>query len=271
MMGEVINGDFANTLTRETMTNSRTAYIVFGATGGIGVELVNILHAAEANIMLAARDEEKLVRLSKEIDGNYSVIDARNFDEVEKCVNQTVEKFGRIDGVVNCVGSLLLKPAHLTKEEEFDYVIATNLKSAFACVRSSAKVMRENGGSIVLVSSAAAQIGLSNHEAIAAAKAGIIGLTKSAAATYARNKIRVNCVAPGLVETPLTKKITDNELNRSSSLSMHPLGRLGKPTDIAAAIAWLLSSQSDWVTGQVLTVDGGLSGLKVSSSVAQPR
>jgi 3-oxoacyl-[acyl-carrier protein] reductase len=98
-----------------------------------------------------------------------------------------------------------------------------------------------------------------NHEAIAAAKAGVIGLALSAAATYARNNIRVNCVAPGLVRTPLTETITRNEASLRYSTSLHPLRRIGKPSEGASAIAWPLDPKQSWVTGQVLGVDGGMS------------
>ena len=118
--------------------------------------------------------------------------------------------------------------------------------------------MVATGGSIVLVSSAAAQKGMSNHEAIAAAKAGIEGLTRSAAATYANRGIRVNCVAPGLVETSLSQPILQNPAAREVSQRMHPLGRLGKVEDVANAIVWLLSPAQSWITGQVIGVDGGL-------------
>lgn len=116
----------------------------------------------------------------------------------------------------------------------------------------------------MLLSSAAARHGFANHEAIAAAKAGIIGLTLSAAATYARQKIRVNCVAPGLVRTPLTIGITSNEIMLKNSAAMHALGRIGEPEEVAAAIRFLL--ESEWVTGQVLGVDGGLSSVFVRSA-----
>ena len=109
---------------------------------------------------------------------------------------------------------------------------------------------------------AAARVGLANHEAIAAAKAGIIGLVLSAAATYARQKIRFNAVAPGLVRTPLTKGLVSSELAEKASLAMHPLGRLGEPEDVARAIAWLLDPAQGWITAQVLGVDGGLADLK---------
>ena len=124
--------------------------------------------------------------------------------------------------------------------------------------------MMSSGGSIVLISSAAAGIGLANHEAIAAAKSGIEGLVRSAATTYAARKVRVNAVAPGLVQTPMTEKITSNERSRSFSVALHPLGRLGEPKDIASAITWLLSPDQGWVTGQVIGVDGGLGKLKNS-------
>ncbi len=163
---------------------------------------------------------------------------------------------------MNLVGSLLLKPAHLTKAEEWDDVVATNLGSAFHLVRAAAKAMRGQGGSIVLVSSAAARTGLVNHEAIAAAKAGIEGLARSAAATYATQGIRVNCVAPGLVRTPLTERLTRTPASLAASEAMHPMGRLGDPEDIASAIEWMLDPANAWVSGQVLGIDGGLATLR---------
>jgi NAD(P)-dependent dehydrogenase (short-subunit alcohol dehydrogenase family) len=129
--------------------------------------------------------------------------------------------------------------------------------------RAAAKSMMNQGGSIVLVASAAARIGLQNHEAIAAAKGAVMGLTLSASATYSRNKIRVNCIAPGLTDTPLTSRIVGNEASRKASEAMHPIGRLGKPEDIVEAMLWLLSDASGWVTGQVIGIDGGLGSLKV--------
>ena len=100
--------------------------------------------------------------------------------------------------------------------------------------------------------------GLVNHEAIAAAKAGVEGLALAAAASYARYQVRVNCVAPGLTRTGLTAALTQNETVAKASAAMHPLGRIGEPTEVASAICWLLSRQQNWVTGQVIGIDGGL-------------
>jgi len=102
----------------------------------------------------------------------------------------------------------------------------------------------------------------SNYRLLAAAKAGIIGLTLAAAASYAERGIRVNCVAPGLVRTPLTSRLTANEASLKASVAMHPLGRIGEPSDVAAAIAWLLDPKHDWITGEVVGMDGGLATLR---------
>ena len=178
-------------------------------------------------------------------------------------LQQALHSAGPVQGIVNCAGSVLLKPAHLTSDQEWSETMATNLTTAFNVVRAGARLMMQTGGgAIVLCSSAAARIGLANHEAIAAAKAGVIGLTLSAAATYAGRNIRVNCVAPGLVDTGLTAKIVGNELALKTSLGMHALGRIGRPEHIASAIAWLLDSENDWVTGQVWGVDGGLATVR---------
>jgi len=164
---------------------------------------------------------------------------------------------------VNCCGSILLKPAHLTTSAEWSQTLSANLSTAFHVVRAAAtRMMRSGGGSIVLMSSAVAQRGMINHEAIAAAKAGVVGLAQSAAATYARYNIRVNCVAPGLTRTPLTESLTRNEASLKASAALHPLGRIGEPHEVASAVAWLLDPEQSWLTGQVIAVDGGLSSVQ---------
>lgn len=240
---------------------TRPVHLIFGASGGIGSALARRL-APDATVVLAGQGADALAALAGELDAQSFVLDACDVDAVAQCVRTVVADHGRLDGVANCVGSLILKPAHLTKPEEFDETVRLNLGSAFAIVRAAAPAMRKTGGSIVLLSSAAARIGLANHEAIAAAKAGVAGLARSAAATYASWGVRVNVVAPGLVQTPLADRITSNEAARKASEAMHALGRLGEADDIASMIAWLLDPHQAWVTGQEFGVDGGLATLR---------
>jgi len=221
---------------------------VVGGGGGVGSALARLITAAGGRVFLAGRDASRL--------------DAADLEAVDSVAEKASEMLGGLTGIACCAGSLLLKPAHLTTPEEWQATVAANLTSGFGCVRAAGRLMKAEGGSVVLVSSAAARIGLANHEAIAAAKAGLIGLTLSAAATYARQKIRFNAVAPGLTRTPLTKGLTSSELAEKASIGMHPLGRLGEPEDVARAIAFLLDPANDWITGQLLGVDGGLADVK---------
>jgi 3-oxoacyl-[acyl-carrier protein] reductase len=235
--------------------------LILGASGGIGSALARRLAAAGTKLALAGRDRARLEAVAAETGATTVVLDATRPAEVEAAATKAVEVHGRLDGLANCVGSILLKPAHLTSEEEWDSVVTTNLKSAYSAVRAAARAMTA-GGSVVLVSSAAARLGLANHEAIAAAKAGVVGLTLSAAASYAPKGLRVNAVAPGLVRTAMTARITANEAALKASTAMHALGRVGEPEDVASAIAWLLDPAQSWVTGQVIGIDGGLATVR---------
>jgi 3-oxoacyl-[acyl-carrier protein] reductase len=224
-------------------------YLIVAASSGMGQATTQQLKDAGHTVFTTARDSSKITP--------DAVLDATDFDAVDAVFAQA----GALDGVVNCSGSLLLKSAHLTNKQHYQTVIDASLTTAFATVRAAGKHMG-NGGSVVLISSAAAMEGLANHEAIAAAKAGIIGLTLSAAATYASSNLRFNAVAPGLTQTPMTAALTGNEAARKVSEAMHALGRLGTADDVARAIVFLLDPANSWITGQVLAVDGGLSRVR---------
>jgi len=235
--------------------------IVLGATGAVGTALVKRLRRDGHSVMIGGRDVDRLTALADETGCHSFPVDANQPDSIVDCFAAARDTIGQIAGAANCIGSLLLKPASSTSDREFSDVIQTNLYSAFATVKASHSVMKRSGGSVVLISSAAASIGMPNHEAIAAAKAGIEGLTRSAAASCAARNIRVNSVAPGLTRSRMTRHIWENEQASSASEQMHALGRLGDPDDIAAMIQWLLLGDSSWVTGQIFSVDGGLSSV----------
>ena len=198
------------------------AFVVVGGSGGIGSAIARRLALRGAVLVLAAREQVRLEEVAGSLGAACEPIDATDFDAVERLLKGAAERFGRVAGVVNAVGSIILRPAHLTSRDDFHETIARNLTTAFAVVRAAGKVMID-GGSAVLFSTVAAQVGLPNHDAIAAAKGAVSALARS---------------------------------------SMHPLGRIGTVDDIAAAACWLLDPATSWVTGQVLSVDGGLSTVR---------
>lgn len=239
--------------------------LVIGASGGIGSCVVDSLLSKGWDVIAAARDLEKLEALFSPVQFSSQrlkicSLDASNSSAMAPFFDSILSEFGRLDGMVNCAGSLLLKPAHLVSDEEFEETLSINLKTAFYLLRRSVRIMMKQteGGSLVFCSSVAAQRGLMNHEAIAAAKAGIEGMALAAAATYAPYRIRINCVAPGLVRTGLTEKLTSSQTVLEKSAAMHPLGRIGDPCEVASAITWFLDPLQSWITGQILGVDGGL-------------
>lgn len=243
------------------MTSDPRTLFVIGASGGIGSRLTRRLIDQGHTLIAAGRNEDALVELSHATDVETRILDARDGEAVESELAGVLERHGRLDGVVNLAGNILLKPAHLTTDRDFHDTLEINLGTAFNTVRAAAKTMKR-GGSVVLMSTVAARVGLANHEAIAAAKAGVEGLARAAAASYAAKGLRVNVVAPGMTETPLSERMLRSEKARKISEEMHPLGRIGQPDEIAAMIAHLLQPESDWVTGQVFGVDGGLSSLR---------
>jgi 3-oxoacyl-[acyl-carrier protein] reductase len=235
--------------------------VIIGATGGIGSVLSKSLKYKGARLFLIARNATSLESLADELDSDHVSGNIAETRFAKNTFDKAFETLGKIDGIVNLAGSMHLKPAHLTTDEEWQHTFNQNVTSSFNAIRFGYP-HTEKQCSIVLMSSVAGVIGLQNHEAISASKAAVIGLTKSAAASYAPKGLRVNCIAPGLVETPLSQRITSNPNARKASTSLHPLGRIGQPDDIVPVIEFLLGDSSSWVTGQVFGIDGGLSTIK---------
>lgn len=240
--------------------------MIFGASGGIGASLAKKLSDEGKRVVLCSRNQKRLELLAQDLKQPYLICDGCSPKEVKEAVERVTQDYGRIDGVVNCIGSFFIKPLSMTSLDDWNEVMRVNVTSCFCIVQASLQVMLAQGaGSIVLISSCAAQIGLVNHEAIGAAKGAVEGLVRAAAASGAVKGVRVNGVAPGLTNTPLAKDITSKEHLLKASVAFHPMGRIGEPADISSPIAWLLSKDSAWVTGEVISVDGGLSHLKLRS------
>jgi 3-oxoacyl-[acyl-carrier protein] reductase len=238
--------------------SSEIKAVIVGATGEVGHILCRKLAAAGGEAFLIGRSFETLKELSREFGWGFAVADGSDWGQLDGVVSSAEGLLGEINAAINLAGSFLLKPMHLTSRTEWDATISANLTSAAGLMKACIPRMIAGGGSVVLVSSASATIGLSNHEAIATCKAGIEGLVRSGAMTYAAKKIRVNAVAPGMVQTPQTERIWGNSRTAEVTLSMHPMARFGQLDDIASAILWLASPEQSGVTGQTIGVDGGV-------------
>lgn len=233
-------------------------FIIAGSTGTLGSSISEQL-CKTSNVHLIGRDEDKLKLQSEQLNCNYSVINLNNPlepKEFSKIIDEKLE----IKGLVNCIGSVLIKPLHGTSISEFNDIINTNLFSSYYLLSSFARRMKN--GSAIFFSSIAGTKGLSNHEAISAAKAGVEGFARSAAATYAKDNLRVNTIAPSIMYSNMSNKILSSDIAIDISKNMHPIPKIGDVNDILPVVNWLLSDDSKWVTGQTIHVDGGLSTLK---------
>ncbi|MEC0213791.1 3-oxoacyl-[acyl-carrier-protein] reductase [Paenibacillus ehimensis] len=237
--------------------------LVTGASRGIGRAIAIGLAEAGADVVVnyagseAAAAEvvqaiEALGRKSFKAKANVGSV-----QEVEDMFKLVLEAFGRIDILVNNAGITRDNLIMRMKEEEFDQVIETNLKGVFNCVKAATRpMMKQRFGRIVNISSVVGTTGNAGQMNYAAAKAGVIGMTKTAAKELASRGITVNCVAPGFIETDMTDKLSEDQ--RSQLMTQIPLARLGRPEDIAKAVVFLASDDSSYMTGQTLHVDGGM-------------
>lgn len=244
------------------MLKGQTA-IVTGASRGIGRATALELARNGANVVVnyagsAAKAEEVILEIKAlGVDGIAIQADVSNSEQVQAMVKETIEAFGRVDILVNNAGitrdNLLMR----MKEEEWDSVINTNLKGVFNCAKAvSRQMMKQRYGRIINVASVVGVLGNAGQANYVAAKAGVIGLTKTMARELANRNIHVNAVAPGFIETDMTDEL--GEETKSQLLNQIPLAALGKPENIAHAIRFLASSDADYMTGQTLHVDGGM-------------
>ncbi|MGC6456711.1 MAG: SDR family oxidoreductase [Coraliomargaritaceae bacterium] len=242
--------------------DSKKSIVIGGISGGIGSALATSLYKQGHQLTGYARSAEKLQSLKTALpEIQTKVIDATDPEQVDHFMTEVTQNDETIDAYVHAIGSILIKPAHLTSPENWANTLQTNLSSAFYALSAVVKHMQKqaNGGSCLFFSTAAAQTGIANHEAIAAAKGGIEAMVRSAAATYAPRGIRINAIAPSLTDTPLAKPIISSEKALEISKKMHPLGDIAHAGDVASLARWLLSEEARFVTGQVFVVDGGLS------------
>lgn len=238
--------------------------IVTGSGQGIGKEIVLELAKEGARVVISDINQENIDRTVKEIKSfGFDVIglkaDVSNSEDVNGLIEKTIEKFGRIDILVNNAGIYPFKPLTEMEESEWDRVLDVNLKGIFNCTKAVLPHMtKQKSGNIVNIASiAGAVVGYSNLVHYSASKGGVLGFTRSAAIDLAQYKIRVNAIAPGVVETPSVKESMDSETSKQF-IQMVPLKRMGQPIDIAKAVVFLASDDSSYITGQMIIVDGGL-------------
>jgi dihydroanticapsin dehydrogenase len=236
--------------------------LVTGGSRGIGKATAKLFAQEGAQVMITAKDSRRLEDAAKEVAGiSFVAGDIRNQDDVRKVVKKTVDKFGRIDILVNNAGIFpKIKPLHKISDQEWNEVIDVNLTGQFRFTREVIPFMEKNGGSIINVSSDAGLKAFENFEADAytASKGALVLLTKAWAVEYAKSKIRVNCVCPGVVETDMTRPYLVSESDRQMATAEHPIGRIGTVDDVAKAILYFASDDSSWTTGAVLALDGGV-------------
>ncbi len=237
--------------------------LITGATGGLAQALVKKLTKNNWQLVLVSRNSEKL----QEIYGNeYTQIiaDCSNLQGVKKIFDEISFRNITLDSLAHCVGNIKLGSLHRTSEADFFDCISTNLFSAFFTLSGFVEHLKKSSihGSAVFVSSAAASIGIPNHEIISASKAGLEGLVRSAAATYAPSNIRINAVSPGILDTPASSSLLTSDLMREIAAKQYPIKGIGSTEEVADLIVWLLSEKAQRVTGQIWAIDGGFSNIR---------
>jgi NAD(P)-dependent dehydrogenase (short-subunit alcohol dehydrogenase family) len=239
--------------------------LVTGGTSGIGRETAVLFAKAGAKVVVAGRrapEGEETIELVRAAGGEglFVKTDVSKASEVETLIQKAVERFGRLDVAFNNAGiEGVWTPIVRQSEEDWDRTIAVNLKGVWLCLKYEIRQMLKQGGAgaIVNMSSTTGLVGAVGAAAYSASKHGVIGLTKTAALENAKSGIRINAVCPGFVETPMADRVFRAPGVHKYVLSCHPIGRLGRPTEIAEAVLWMCSDRASFMTGQSLVLDGG--------------
>ncbi|MDC0153443.1 SDR family oxidoreductase [Nitrosopumilus sp.] len=235
--------------------------LITGGSRGIGFAIAKTLSENGASVVITSKNSEKLNIAKSKISNSFGITcDIKKTNEVKNVVDETIKKFGRLDILVNNAGIFpKIKKLHEIDENEWDEVLDVNLTGQFRFTKEAIPHLQKTSGCIINISSDAglkAYQGF-NADAYSATKAALIVLTKCWALEYAKDKIRVNCICPGVVDTDMTKPFLKNQKDIEFMNNEHPLGRIGQPEEIGKAVLYFVSDDASWVTGSILTVDGG--------------
>jgi NAD(P)-dependent dehydrogenase (short-subunit alcohol dehydrogenase family) len=236
--------------------------IITGGGSGIGKAIAMAFVREGAKVAITGRDGKKLDRAAAEIGADCLAVsaDVSNAASVQKLVSATLDRFKRINVLVNNAAVLLPGTAESISEEDFDQTFDINVKGLWLMSRAVLPHMRAaSGGSIVNIGSVLSMVGARNRVAYSASKGAVMAMTKAMALDHAAENIRVNCIAPGIVETEMVARFSTDENARRQRVALHPMRRFGQPAEIASAAVFLASDESGWTTGSVITVDGGYS------------
>lgn len=243
--------------------------IIPGGSGGIGSEVAAGLAQAGARVAIVGRSEERAAATARKVEdaGSEALVatgDMTSEEDAERVVDETIQKFGRLDIVINAIGGgagKVLHPAHEYPRQDWDWIFELNVRSTLLPTQYAVKSMVDAGrpGRVLNISSVRGQLGIdAGYSAYVAAKGAIDALTRQEATEWARHGITVNAIAPTFIDTPQVAMLLDDPEFKAKLVSRIPIGRVGQPTDLMGAVLLFCSDASSYITGQILTIDGGL-------------